>query len=90
MTDAAHRLLWTIIALLLVAGGTAVLLVGFGAPPGGDPGGAVLGGGLLDGWRLAAPWSTLAATVAGVLTALAGQRLLARELRRPGRTLRGT
>ncbi|WP_406080001.1 hypothetical protein [Micromonospora sp. NBC_00858] len=90
MTDAAHRLLWTIIALLLVASGAAALAVSFGVLPGGDPGAVLLGAGLLDRWRLAAPWSTLAAAVAGVLVALSGQRLLDRELRRPGRALRGT
>ncbi|WP_406069862.1 hypothetical protein [Micromonospora sp. NBC_01638] len=89
MTDAAHRLLWTIVALLLLAGGTTALLVSLGTLPGSDPGALLLGAGLLDAWRLAAPWSTLAAAVAGVLTALAGQRLLDRELRRPGRALRG-
>ncbi|MEV7328004.1 hypothetical protein [Micromonospora sp. NPDC093244] len=90
MTDAAHRLLWTIVALVLVAGGATTLVVSFGVPPGGGPDAAVLGDGLLDAWRLATPWSTLAATVAGLLTALTGQRLLAREVRRPGRALRGT
>ncbi|MET7709718.1 hypothetical protein [Micromonospora sp. NPDC005413] len=90
MTDAAHRLLWTIVALLLVAAGTTALVVSFGALPGDDPGAALLGAGMLDAWRLATPWSTLAAAVTGVLIALAGQRLLDRELRRPGRALRGT
>ncbi|MEU5908715.1 hypothetical protein [Micromonospora sp. NPDC047527] len=90
MTNAAHRLLWTILALLLVAGGTTALALGFGGIPGGDPGTALLNAGLLDRWRLAAPWSTLAAAVAGVLLALTGQRMLARELRRPGTALHGT
>ncbi|PWR04981.1 hypothetical protein DKT68_29395 [Micromonospora acroterricola] len=90
MSDAAHRLLWTIVALLLVVGGVAALVVSFGLPSGADPGAPLLGAGLLDAWRLAAPWSTLAAAVAGVLVALAGQRLLARELRRPDQELRGT
>ncbi|MET8233831.1 hypothetical protein ABZS77_24480 [Micromonospora sp. NPDC005298] len=90
MSDAAHRLLWTIVALVLVAGGATALVVSVGAPPDDGPGATVLGDGLLDAWRLATPWSTLAAAVAGMLTALAGQRLLARELRRPRRALRGT
>ncbi|MCO1594998.1 alkaline shock response membrane anchor protein AmaP [Micromonospora sp. RHAY321] len=90
MSDAAHRLLWTIVALLLVLGGAAALVVSFGQVPGGDPDAALLGAGLRDAWRLAAPWSTLAAAVTGVLVALAGQRLLSRELRRPGEELRGT
>ncbi|MEU4335190.1 hypothetical protein AB0F59_11225 [Micromonospora lupini] len=90
MTDAAHRLLWTIVALLLVAVGVTALAAGSGALPGGHPDAVLLGGGLVDTWRLATPWSTLAAAVAGLLTAVAGQRLLHRALRRPDRALRGT
>ncbi|MEV4495958.1 hypothetical protein AB0J84_09655 [Micromonospora arborensis] len=90
MTNAGHRLLWTIIALLLVAGGAAALAAGFGTLRGADPQAMLLSPGLLDRWRTAAPWSTLAAAVAGVLIALVGQRLLARELQRPAGSLRGT
>ncbi|MFF0318759.1 hypothetical protein ACFYPH_29475 [Micromonospora sp. NPDC005252] len=90
MTDAAHRLLWTIVALLLVAGGATALAAGSGTLPFGDPDAVLLGGGLVDAWRLATPWSTLAAAVGGLLTAVAGQRLLHRALRRPDRALRGT
>ncbi|WP_410809139.1 hypothetical protein [Micromonospora sp. 067-2] len=89
MSDAAHRLLWTIIALLLVAGGGVALAVSFGELPVGDPGAVLLGAGLLNPWRLAAPWSTLAAAVVGVLLALAGLQLLNRAPRRPDRALRG-
>ncbi|WP_433549770.1 hypothetical protein ACQP08_17205 [Micromonospora zamorensis] len=89
MTDAAHRLLWTVVALLLVVLGTTALGASLGSLPGSDPGAALLGAGLLDAWRVAAPWSTLAAAVAGVLTALTGQRLLDRELRRPRQALHG-
>ncbi|MFY1615315.1 hypothetical protein [Micromonospora sp. WMMD736] len=81
MTDAAHRLLWTVIGLLLVVGGATALAVDA------DP--VLLGAGLLDAWRLATPWSTLAAAVAGLLTAVAGQRLLHRSVRRPDPALRG-
>ncbi|GAB3935981.1 hypothetical protein GCM10027614_11750 [Micromonospora vulcania] len=73
-----------------MAGGTAALAVSFDLLPFGDPRAMVLDGGLLQRWRLAAPWTTLAAAVAGVLLALAGQRLLARELRGPTGVLRGT
>ncbi|MEU8179546.1 hypothetical protein AB0B85_30845 [Micromonospora sp. NPDC049044] len=90
MTDAAHRLLWTIVALLLVAGGVTALAVGSGALPFVDPDAVLLGGGPVDAWRVATPWSTLSAAVAGLLTAVAGQRLLYRALRRPDRVLRGT
>ncbi|MGV9213362.1 hypothetical protein ACTFTM_16015 [Micromonospora sp. RB23] len=89
MTDAAHRLLWTIVALLLVAGGATALAIGAGALSSGGPDPVLLGGGLVDAWRLATPWSTLAAAVAGLLTAVAGQRLLHRTVRRPDRPLEG-
>ncbi|MER7893891.1 hypothetical protein ABTX15_29175 [Micromonospora sp. NPDC094482] len=81
MTNAGHRVLWTVVALLLVAAGGAVLAVNLGRWPGADPGGMLLGPGVRRAWRLAAPWGTLAAAVAGLLLALAGQRLLHRELR---------
>ncbi|MEU8257404.1 hypothetical protein AB0C06_24405 [Micromonospora inaquosa] len=90
MTNAGHRLLWTIIALLLVAGGAAALAASLGTLPGVDPASLLLSADLIDRWRMTAPWSTLAAAVAGALFALAGQHLLARELRGPGGTLRGT
>ncbi|MGC4856048.1 hypothetical protein ACLQ24_22295 [Micromonospora sp. DT4] len=89
MTDAAHRLLWTIIALLLVVGGATALAVGSGALPGGDPAAALLPKGLLDAWRLATPWSTLAAAVTGLLAAVAGGCLLRRTVGRPDRAVRG-
>ncbi|SCF15106.1 hypothetical protein [Micromonospora chokoriensis] len=89
MTDAAHRLLWTIVALVLVAAGATAMWAGVSAPADDETGAAVLGAGLLDAWRLAAPWSTLAAAATGVLAALAGQRLLAGGLRRPREALRG-
>ncbi|GLZ59745.1 hypothetical protein [Micromonospora sp. NBRC 107095] len=90
MTNAAHRLLWTVIALLLVAGGAVALAASLGTLPGADPAAALLSADLVDRWRMAAPWSNLAVAVVGALFALAGQRLLARELRGPGGTLRGT
>lgn len=82
MSDAAHRLLWTTVALVLVAAGATTLTLG------GDT--SLLGAGVLDAWRLAMPWSTLAATAAGLLTAVAGQRLLHGTVRRPDPGLRGT
>ena len=88
MTNAGHRLLWTIIALLLVAGGAAALTASLGTLPGADPAAVLLSAELVDRWRIAAPWSTLAAAVAGALLALAGQRLLTRELWRGARTAR--
>lgn len=89
MTNAGHRLLWTVIALLLVAVGGTALGASLDRLPGTDPAATLLSADLVDRWRMAAPWSTLAAAVAGALLALTGQRLLSRELRRPGGTLHG-
>lgn len=87
MSNAAHRLLWTVVALLLVAAGGTALAVGGGRLPGGDS--PLLGAGPLAWWRAGTPWSPLAAAVAGVLLALLGGRLLVAALRVPDR-LAGT
>ncbi|MEU2610045.1 hypothetical protein ABZ570_00415 [Micromonospora sp. NPDC007271] len=87
MSNAAHRLLWTVLALLLVAAGGAASAVGLGWLPGG--GAPLLGAGPVTWWRAGAPWSVLAVAVGGVLLALLGQRLLTAGLRVPGR-LAGT
>ncbi|WP_446215433.1 hypothetical protein [Micromonospora sp. IBHARD004] len=87
MSNAAHRLLWTVVALLLTALGGTGLAVSLGRLPGADS--PLLGAGPLRWWRAGTPWSALAVVVGGVLLALLGQRLLARELRAPGR-LAGT
>ncbi|MBM0228909.1 alkaline shock response membrane anchor protein AmaP [Micromonospora sp. ATA51] len=87
MSNAAHRLLWTVVALLLTALGGTGLAVSLGRLPGADS--PLLGAALLRWWRAGAPWSAVAAVVGGVLLAVLGQRLLARELRVPGR-LAGT
>ncbi|MFE9693807.1 hypothetical protein [Micromonospora sp. NPDC005806] len=87
MSNAAHRLLWTVLALLLVAGGGTALAVGSGRLPGGDN--PLLGAAPVTWWRAGAPWSALAAAVGGVLLALVGWRLLVAGLRVPDR-LSGT
>ncbi|MGK5740881.1 hypothetical protein [Micromonospora sp. URMC 103] len=79
MTNAAHRLLWTIVALLLVALGGVALALNAGRLPGGD--GVLVGAGLRRAFRLAAPWGTVAAAAAGGLAGLGGLWLLRRELR---------
>ncbi|MET8837033.1 hypothetical protein ABZV78_24390 [Micromonospora sp. NPDC004540] len=83
MSNAAHRLLWTVLALLLVAAGGAASAVGAGRLPGG--GAPLLGAGPVSWWRAGAPWSALAVAVGGLLLALLGQRLLAAGLRVSGR-----
>ncbi|MET7752468.1 hypothetical protein [Micromonospora sp. NPDC005367] len=90
MTNAAHRVLWTVVALLLVALGGVALALNLGGPPGGDPGGELLGAGPRHSWRLAAPWGALAAAAAGLLAAVSGLWLLLRELRGTGEDRRGT
>ncbi|MFG2054608.1 hypothetical protein ACGFI9_11325 [Micromonospora sp. NPDC048930] len=87
MSNAAHRLLWTVLALLLVAAGGIALAVGAGRLPGGDA--PLLGAAAVTWWRAGTPWSPLAVAVGGVLLALLGQRLLVAGLRVPGR-LSGT
>ncbi|MGR6319298.1 hypothetical protein Q2K19_29455 [Micromonospora soli] len=87
MSNAAHRLLWTVLALLLVAAGGAALAVGSGRLPGGDS--RLLGAGPVAWWRVGAPWSALAVALGGVLLALVGGRLLVAGSRVPGR-LSGT
>lgn len=88
MSNAAHRLLWTLAALVMVALGAAGLLLSLGALPGTDPDTVLLGPDLPARWRAAAPWSPLGGAAGGLLLALLGYRLLTAELRAPGpRTL---
>lgn len=83
MSNAAHRLLWTVLGLLLVAGGGSALAAGGG----GDA--PLLGAAVLRWWRAGTPASALAVAVGGLLLALAGWRLLVATLRVPDR-LEGT
>ncbi|MET7971107.1 hypothetical protein [Micromonospora sp. NPDC005305] len=83
MSNAAHRLLWTVLALLLVAAGGTAWAVGAGRLPGG--GVPLVGAGPVSWWRAGAPWSGLAVAVGGLLLALLGQRLLAAARRVPDR-----
>ncbi|MCW3815169.1 alkaline shock response membrane anchor protein AmaP [Micromonospora sp. DR5-3] len=87
MSNAAHRLLWTVLALALVAVGGAALAVGLGWLPGG--GAPLLAAGAATWWRAGTPWSPLAVAVGGVLVTLLGQQLLVAGLRVPGQ-LAGT
>ncbi|RKN15300.1 hypothetical protein D7147_25965 [Micromonospora musae] len=90
VTHAAHRVLWTVVALLLVALGGVVLAQSLGWLPGGDPSGVLLGTGLRRSWQLATPWAPLAAAAAGLLAATSGLWLLLRELGGVGVGRRGT
>ncbi|WP_165947300.1 hypothetical protein [Micromonospora sp. 15K316] len=85
VTHAAHRVLWTVVALLLVALGGLVLAQSIG-----DPSGVLLGAGLRRSWRLVTPWAPLAAAAAGLLAATSGLWLLHRELRGVAEGRRGT
>ncbi|MFI7607828.1 hypothetical protein ACIBTV_22160 [Micromonospora sp. NPDC049366] len=88
MSNAAHRVLWTVLALALVAAGGVGLALNLGGFPGVEPDAPLVGAGLRRAWRLAAPWGALAVVVAGLLAALGGLWLIGRELRGGG-SLRG-
>ena len=71
MSNATHRLLWTVLALLLVAAGAVGSAVGLGWLPGG--GAPLLGDGPVAWWQAGTPWSALAVAAGGVLLALLGR-----------------
>ena len=80
MSHAAHRVLWTIIGLLLVAIGGVGIAASYGVLPGTDPDAPLLWSGLLDLWRDTTPAGLALFVVLGLLLALLGLNLLARLL----------
>jgi hypothetical protein len=74
MTNAAHRLLWTVLALVLVTVGATGLALSLGGIPAWTRGAAA--------WPPAAlvaggtPWLPLGGALAGLALALLGQRLI--------------
>lgn len=80
MTDAGHRVLWTVIGLLLTAVGGAGVAAGLGRLPGTDPGAPLLWSGLLDLWRDVTPWGLVLVAVVGLVLAWLGWHLLYRQL----------
>lgn len=83
MTNATHRLLWTVIALLLITLGAFGLMLSLGEIPGTDPTAPLLGPAQLRWWREATPVGALGVAVGGLLAALLGYRLIEQELRAP-------
>jgi hypothetical protein len=81
MSHAAHRLLWTIVGLLLIALGAVGVTANLGQLPGTDVNAPLLWSGLLDLWRNSLPWGPIVVIVLGLLLAWLGFRLLAAQLR---------
>lgn len=82
MSNAANRVLWTVLGLLLTAAGVAGVLVSQGWLPGVDRNSPVLWPGLLQWWRDIDPWGLLGVGLLGVVAAVLGLILLLAELRR--------
>ncbi|MGW0435988.1 hypothetical protein ACWDV4_26015 [Micromonospora sp. NPDC003197] len=80
MSNAAHRVLWTAIGLLLVAIGGIGITASYGVLPGTDPDAPLLWSGLLDLWRDTTPAGVALLVILGLLLALLGLKLLARLL----------
>lgn len=80
MSNAAYRVLWTAIGLLLVAIGGVGIAASYGALPGTDPDAPLLWSGLLNLWRGTTPAGLALFVVLGLLLALLGLNLLARLL----------
>lgn len=87
MSNAAHRILWTVIALLLVACGATGLAASLDQVPGVDPDTPLLWSGLLRLWRTGTPWAFALSASLGLVIAGLGLWLLRRELRPPGRSV---
>jgi hypothetical protein len=81
MSHAAHRLLWTIVGLLLVALGAVGLTGHLGQLPRTDVNAALLWSGLLGLWRNTLPWGPIVLIVFGLLLAWLGLRLLSAQVR---------
>jgi hypothetical protein len=79
-----NRLLWTIIAALLLAGGLFGLLAGTGALPTVDRQSTVLTPQVISAWNSNETLATTLTIVGGVLLALVGLLMLRVLLRRPG------
>ena len=85
MSAAGHRVLWTLIGVLLVALGGAGIAASYGHLPGTDSGAPLLWSAFLDTWRAISPWNFVVAIALGLLVALLGMSLLSRVVRRPHR-----
>ncbi|MBT8225192.1 MAG: hypothetical protein HKP61_08310 [Dactylosporangium sp.] len=86
MTNAANRVLWTIIGLGLVAAGVLGVLASQDRLAGTDPGSPLLWPELLTWWRGHQPWGTIIVIGAGLIIAVLGVALLRAQMHRHGAT----
>ena len=83
MSTTAHRVLWTVIGVVLVLLGGAGIAASFGHLPGTHSRSPLLWSGFLAVWRDLRPWSLVVTIAFGLLLALAGLALLGRLVRPP-------
>lgn len=84
MTNAANRVLWTVIGLVLLAAGVAGVLANRGWLPGADADAPLLWPELRHWWREIDPWGLVVTGLLGAVVALLGLILLAAEFRSRG------
>lgn len=84
MTNAANRVLWTVVGLVLAAAGAAGVLASFDYLPGTDADAPLLSPALRERWREVEPWGLWGIGLLGLVLAVLGLILLIAELRRPG------
>jgi membrane protein implicated in regulation of membrane protease activity len=87
MSHAAHRLLWTVIGMLLTVIGAVGLAANLGLLTGTDISAPLLSSGLLD--AATAPWGLVVVSLLGLLLAMLGLSLLGRLLRTRDRSAMG-
>jgi hypothetical protein len=79
MTDTANRVLWIAVGLLLSAAGAAGIVAHLGRMPGVSPRDVLLGDELLVWWHSGDPWNRYAVIALGLLVAVLGLWLFARQ-----------
>jgi hypothetical protein len=80
VSDAANRVLWTVIGLVLTALGAVALVASLGHLPGIDSGAPLIWSGLRNLWLDISPWGQIVTIALGLLLALFGGDLLRRQL----------
>lgn len=85
MIDRANRLLWLLLALLVLAASVGGLVASFGGLPGVPPSTPVLPGALVTAWERLGGWGPALVALAGIALAAVGWWLARVELRRAGR-----
>lgn len=82
MSDAANRVLWTLIGVLLLAVGIAIGLMHFGRMPGVSSDSVLLSDGLLDLWHRGDDWNVAVLVAVGAVVTVLGLWLFGRQFRR--------